>query len=112
MLGWEIIVKNQEVTLASWRASAWGTDWLENLVKEGKAQNLATNSGYPQIFSMKAKDLLPILIAGIPQTDAGLVIGEDYAISGTKVWNFKINQIAMNQCKSEDELLIEAWDQS
>lgn len=112
MLGWEIIVKNQDVTLASWMASAWGTSWLRDLVKEGKAQDLATNSGYPHVFSMKAKDLIPILVTGIPQTDAGLVIGEDYAISGDKVWNLKINQSSINQCKPEDELLIEAWDQS
>jgi hypothetical protein len=40
------------------------------------------------------------------------VIGEDYAISGNKVWDLNINPELLNQCQPEDELIIEAWDQS
>lgn len=111
MLGWEIIVTNQKQTLATWMATAWGTDWLRDLVKEGKAKDVAINSGYPHVFSMMAKDLIPILITGIPQINTGLVIGDDYAISGDKVWGLNLNQDLLKKCQPDDELMIEAWDQ-
>ena len=112
MLGWEIIITNKEQKIASWMVGVSGTDWLRNLAEEGVAKDVAVNHVYPHVFSMKANDLVPILKNGIPQEDGGLVIGEDYVVSGNKVWDFNINPELLNQSQPEDELIIEAWDQS
>lgn len=112
MLGWEIFIKNQDQTIASWMVGSSGTDWLRNLAKEGKAVDVAVNCGYPHVFSMKARDLIPILINGIPQSGGGLVIGENYVINGNRIWDFAIDAELLSKCDPDDELVIDAWDQS
>lgn len=112
MLGWEIVVTNKEQKIASWMTGMSGTDWMSDLIKEGKAKDLGSNGGYPDTFLVPAKVLVPILTNGIPQVGGTLVIGEDYAISGNKVWKLDIQIDQLNQCLPEDDLVIEAWDQS
>jgi len=112
MLGWEIVVTNKDQKIASWMVGISGTDWLEDLVKQGVAKDLTTNNGYPNIFSLPAKVLIPILLNGIPQSDGGFVIGENYVISGNKVWDLDIKSVLVDQCSPDIDLLIEAWDQS
>jgi hypothetical protein len=112
MLGWEMIITNGDKKIASWMVGFDGTDWLRDLAKEGLAKDVAVNSGYPHVFSAPAKVLIPILKNGIPQTGGGLVIGEDYALLGNKIWDLVINTEHLNQCLPDDELTIEAWDQS
>jgi len=112
MLGWAIIVTNQEQKMASWVVGLWGTGWLEDLVKQGVAKDLTTNNGYPNLYSVPAKILIPILLNGIPQSDGGLVIGEDYVISGNKIWDLEMKPDLLNQCSLDVDLLVEAWDQS
>jgi len=112
MLGWEIFVKSRDQTIASWMMGSSGTSWLRELVKEGKATDVAINCGYPHVFSMKARDLIPILINGIPQSGGGLVIGENYVIDGNRIWDLNINAELLANCSPDDELVIDAWDQS
>jgi hypothetical protein len=112
MLGWEMVITNGDKKIASWMAGFAGTNWLRDLSQEGLAKDVAVNSGYPHVFSAQAKVLIPILKNGIPQTGGGLVIGEDYVLSGNKIWDLVINLDNMNQCLPDDELKIEAWDQS
>ena len=112
MLGWEIIVSNKEQKIASWMVGFGGTDWLRDLAKAGLVNDVAVNSGYPHVFSAPAKVLIPILTNGIPQTGGGLVIGENYASSGNKIWDLVINTEHLSQCLPDDELTVEAWDQS
>jgi hypothetical protein len=56
MLGWHISVYRQKVgglstpkgqRLAVWQTGLGGLDWLDELVKAGKAINLGENGGYP-----------------------------------------------------------------
>lgn len=112
MLGWEIIISNGDKRVASWMVGSGGTTWLRDLAKGGKVKDVAVNCGYPHVFSAPAKLLVPILTNGIPQEGGSLIIGDDYVISGNGVWDLEINTEYLNKCQPEDELVIEAWDQS
>ena len=62
MLGWQIIIRKEsaETSLASWTTGLGGTDWLDALVKEDKSKDLGGN-GYPNSYSAKANEILPLL---------------------------------------------------
>ena len=108
MLGWQIIVyrelsrpyspgpwRDKEARVATWLVGLGGLDWLDELVKEGKAEYLSCG-GYPDIFLAKAKDILP-KISPSPPHHFGEVI---------------IYHPMLAQCLPEEQLIIEAWDQS
>lgn len=99
MLGWQIIIRKEsaENSLASWTSGLSGTDWLDKLVKEGRAKDLGGN-GYPNNYSANASEILPLL------TD------ESINLIGSGNVRFKIDQIT--NCPMDATLIIEAWDQS
>ncbi len=60
MLGWQVYIKREPDTLiASWCIGLGGLDWFDELVKEGLAQDLGGNGGYPCKYSAKAEVILP-----------------------------------------------------
>jgi hypothetical protein len=115
MLGWEAFVFRQpvdgeRVLLASWRTSVFGLKWLDDLASAGKAFDLGGN-GYPNIYSVAADVLLPILGKGLPENDSPVVIGEDYMLPARWSSSIKWHGDAMG-CARGEQLLVEAWDQS
>ena len=123
MLGWYIVVfvANSEVSddqsstektrLASWDSGIGDRNWLDQLVKENKLLDLGGN-GYPYTYSGKASIVLPIITSGPPPHDGPDIIGDDYFISGNKVYSLKLNELEISQCIPDDQLTIEVWDQS
>ena len=118
MLGWEILISkkvqgsDKDLLIASWVTSTGGTSWIEALAKDGKAQFLVENSGYPCLYSTKAKFITPILSTGVPKFEGSTVIGEDYVNEAGSSWDIKINQQELSGLGPEDDLLVEAWDRS
>ena len=102
MLGWQVIISKGDDTLCSWSTGIGGLEWLDELVKEGKAQDQGGN-GYPNLYSAKAKEILTVLSEGAPKYSGPTVIGDDY---------IKIDRSKLNNCSPDDQLTIEAWDQS
>lgn len=116
MLGWEILVIRDAdgvdgKLLASWRASLYGTRWLDTLAKQGHATDLG-GDGYPNRYSVAASVLLPIITAGIPAHDSPIIIGDDYLVPERWSGEVKWNHVAVRTCPPEEILIIEAWDQS
>jgi hypothetical protein len=124
MLGWYIVVfvadsessdNKQSLTektrLASWNSGIGGRNWLDQLVTENKLLDLGGN-GYPYTYSGKALVVLPIIASGPPSHDGPDIIGDDYFISGNKVYSLKLNELGISQCNPEAWLIIEVWDQS
>lgn len=124
MLGWFIVVfvANPDATengqlitertrLASWDGGIGGRNWLDALVKENKLIYLGGN-GYPYKYSGKASIVLPNIVSGPPPYDGPSIIGDGYFISGNKVYSLNLNELEISQCKSDDQLTIEVWDQS
>ena len=97
--------------IAHWRTGMSGTNWLDQLVKEGHASDLG-GDGYPCKYSVTAGVLLPILTSGLPTNNSPLVIGDDYVLpenwSDEITWNREVTLA----CQPSELLTIEAWDQS
>ncbi len=121
MLGWDIIIFREGGTgawndpgrVVSWQAGFNGMDWLETMVKEGRAESLPTdNPGYPYRFAALWKELLPELLRQPTPYDGPPVIGEDYFMPRGWKGELRINREALALCQPEDRMLINVWDQS
>ena len=117
MLGWEVVVKKESdadgagQSLVSWTTGIDGLAWLDELVKQGLAQDLGGN-GYPNKYSGQASTILSKIVPNPPGYEGKVVIGEDYALVGGENWAIKINQSNIDACRPDELLLIEAWDGS
>jgi len=122
MLGWEIFIhRNQpgetpgsptrEVFLGSWMVGLNGLDWLTKLVSEGRAADLGGN-GYPERFSISARELRAALANGPPRPKGPDVTGDDYFLPGDWVGRLKMNFEKFAECPDDEQLSVEAWDQS
>jgi hypothetical protein len=121
MLGWDVMVfrkiprpqpeKAEELLLARWATGVFGLKWLDDLVRSNRAVDLGGN-GYPSRYSIAAGVLLPVISRGLPANSSPLVVGEDYSLPPG--WNGKLEIDAekFSACPSEEQLIIEAWDQS
>ncbi|WP_424892239.1 hypothetical protein [Streptomyces sp. XH2] len=112
MLGWSIHISAQtpeeadsdttgQTDLARWTAGLPGLDWITELVKAGKAEQLS-NSGYPCRYTARAGDVLPLLAGGTPSH-----VRPQDTVSG--VW---MNSERIAACPADQVLTIDAWDQS
>jgi len=124
MLGWNISVYRLEqgavrattktptgVRLAVWQTGLDGLDWIDELVKEGKATNLGGN-GYPCRFTGTAEHLIPHFVNGIPEAHSPSSFeGSGMLMEG---WEARttINQTAIAACRPEEWLLLLAWDEN
>ena len=113
MLGWHISVYRQSdgSRLAVWQAGWHGLQWIDALVEAGDAVSLG-GDGYPFRYTATAATLQPILIDGPPNarkawvSEPGDILTENWA--GATV----LDHAALAQCAPDEELLLEAWDES
>ena len=115
MLGWEVFAfrsssAKREDLIVHWMTSVFGLDWLDRLVKDGKATDLG-GDGYPNRYKIPAGVLIPILSKGLPANSSPLVIGDDYVLpegwSGCVTWRQD-----PATCGASDTLFLGVWDQS
>jgi hypothetical protein len=122
MLGWQINIHRlipgesqynltKESLLASWTTSLGGLDWIEALVKDGKAEDLG-GTGYPCWYKATAKIILPIIMDGPPRYKGPPVFGNDYILPSGWTGEVKIDHSKIAECLPDEQLIIEAWDQS
>jgi hypothetical protein len=125
MLGWHISVYRLSAESASaaaydapdrqrlavWQTGSNGLRWLVELVELGKAKDLG-GGGYPQRYSVLARDLIPELADEPPEARSTWVCGPSDII-GDK-WDGKtvIDRDALASCGLDEWLLVEAWDES
>ena len=125
MLGWHISVYQQRdggsspaafdsaqgKRLAVWQTGLGGLDWLNELVKAGKAIDLGGN-GYPCRYTATAANLLPRFIQGPPAAREHWVCEPTDII--TDKWEGKtvIDHFAAAQSQGDEWLIVEAWDES
>ncbi len=124
MIGWWIVIAAQTpeerdapnsdrkaAVLANWETSVGGIDWVTRLTKEGKATQLSSG-GYPNRYTAKAGDVLPMLAKGIPDHSYMMIIGDDYAMRAGWKGNIIIHQDKIDACHPDQVLTIEVWDRS
>ena len=127
MLGWQIYINRSpsregkeaiedsltnETLLATWLTGLNGCDWIKQLVKEGKAKDLGSYGGYPHSYSAKAEHIIPLILSLKPKTKGATVIGDDYFYIGGFNSEIKLFDDRIKVCPLDEELSIEAWDQS
>ena len=127
MLGWQIYVSRSspkplgsafehtlknESLLASWLTGLNGCKQIETLVEEGKAKYLGSYGGYPRSYSAKAEDVIPLVLSLKSKTEGPTVVGEDYAYIGGFNSEIELFLDRIKTCPLNEELSIEAWDQS
>lgn len=113
MLGWKIFVKKESDNLiASWQVGLGGLAWIDTLVKAGLIKDLGGN-GYPNKYCGSADVILPRIYPNPPRNESSKpVIGDDYIISSSDIWNLTLEHIEIEECESSENLIIEAWDAS
>ncbi len=125
MLGWHISVYRQTdggaspataesprgPRLAVWQATLEGLDWIDELVKAGKAIALGGN-GYPLWYTATAENLISRIIDEPPWARKNWRFDEgDILLEG---WEGKtvIDRDVIAACRLDEWLLIVAWDES
>ena len=125
MLGWYISVyrlpkagykpaeklPKQASCIARWEADVEGTRWLDNLVQKGRALVLS-EFGYPDRYTARATDILPILRSGPPFEQLKRPLEEFLTTPPTSDWRGGFDAAAADACQPNEWLVIEVWDQS
>jgi hypothetical protein len=126
MLGWEVIVYKQADggssaakpesergnLIAAWLTDMNGLNWLEALVKAGKAIDLGGN-GYPKTFTTTAEDLIPQLVHWPPQALETFHLCEALSDLAKRDSETTVTGLVESAgCRMGEWLLIHAWDQS
>lgn len=125
MIGWWIIVSTQSpderdradqdsrraAILAQWEAGAEGIRWIERLVEAGRATKLAGN-GYPNRYTARAADVLPLFGEAPPPPGGPLIVGDDYAMPANWRGKIELHSDRCAVCQLDHLLTIDAWDQS
>ena len=126
MLGWHISVYRQTdggaspatfespegARVAVWQTGIGGLDWIIALVDAGKALNLGGN-GYPARITATAEVLNPQFVDTSPPgaRTQWLLEGGDFV---TDKWEGKtvVDPDAAAQCRPDEWLLVQVWDES
>lgn len=97
--------------LAIWQTGFDGLDWIDELIETKQAVGLAGN-GYPSTYVALARDLIPQIVAGPPEARAAWATGRHDIL--TPGWKGKtvVEEEAVDRCRPDEWLVIEAWDES
>jgi hypothetical protein len=88
--------------IASWEAPVLGLRWIEELIEKGKAIKVGGNCGYPYRYASIAEHALLSLL-DLPPKDGPRWTGREVVWSRTS---------AIDQCRLEEWLIVDLWDQS
>ena len=104
--------KRWSVALASWETSVGGTNWIRDLVKEGKATMSEDSTGYPSRYRCKLAAISKILRGEIPAHEGTPVVGEDYFLPGGWVGEVELYPERIAQYPEDSMVIIETMDLS
>ncbi len=103
-------ISNDNEALATWTTGGFGgLDWINDLVSDAKAEDLG-GEGYPFYYKVKAQVVLQALATDTPKNE-GQIIMDDKNIMSSH-WQSKIDISEIKKLKSNQQLVIEAWDLS
>lgn len=122
MLGWHISVFRQAnggsaparadsergARVAVWQAGLWGLARFNDLVKVGQAIDLGGN-GYPLWYTAQAEHLIPRIAGGLPEARSTWAAGPEDILTESWVGG---TEVATDDCRPDEWLLVEAWDES
>jgi hypothetical protein len=125
MLGWHISVYRQGdggaspasancphgTRIAVWQTDWDGLQWINELVEANRAINLGGN-GYPCRYTGTAEHIVPRVLDGSPGAKPVWTCDEFDIL--TEKWEGRtvIDVAVAKQCRPDEWLLVEAWDES
>ena len=87
--------------LAAWATSDGGYEWIDDLVKKGVAFELPSDEVLLLLYKTKLSAIKHIFKGNIPEPKGPGVVRD-----------IEINESRISECSDDEELIIEAWDQS
>ncbi len=125
MIGWHISIYRQTddgtspaeletaeaARLAVWQTSWSGLEWIDELVKQGKAIDLGGN-GYPMRHTAQAKYLTRRVLGGPPDANETWVRGPQDIVTEKWAGRTVVDIVVVEACRPDDWLIVEAWDES
>lgn len=126
MLGWHISVyrltegsrshpatteSESGTRLAVWQTGVAGRDWIDELVAAGNAIDLGGN-GYPDCYTARAQHLIPRIVSGPPAANAVWGLGPHDIIGAGWAGKTVIDEVTMKDCRTDEWLLVVAFDES
>ena len=126
MLSWTIIVYRQAnggelpplwgsetgQQIAVWQTDVNGRKWIDWLVGMGRAAADPRGDGYPDRYTAKARYLVRRIIDGPPEAIEAWGEGPEIIIGRRNVGKTMINREVADDCRPDEWLLVEAWDES
>lgn len=98
--------------LAVWQTGMGGTDWLNELTQSHQAAQLATNSGYPVVYMVQARVLLPRILDGPPDARKRWLSETHDILLPNWEGQTAIDQGEASKVLPDEWLVVEAWDES
>ena len=98
--------------LASWQTFVGGTNWIDDLVKEGKAAMSEDSTGYPSRYRCKLSVISKILRGEIPAHKGTPGVGEDYFLAVGWVWKTELYPERIAQYPEDSMVIIQTMDLS
>jgi len=97
--------------LAVWQTDVGGLQWLDELVETRQAIDLG-GTGYPNYYTAQAEHLIPWIVGGPPAARQTWASSQHDVL--TSQWEGKtvIDHAVANDCRSDEWLLVVAWDES
>lgn len=125
MLGWMISVYRQieggkipatpgsalGPEMAVWQTGMDGLDWLDALAESGSALCLGGN-GYPLRYTALAGHAIAIIRRGPPEANDVWVAGEHDTLATNWYGTTHLDEALLAQCRQDEWLMFEAWDES
>lgn len=125
MLGWHISVFKQQsvgsspagfetkpgLRLGVWQTGYSGLDWIDTLVKSGRAIDLGGN-GYPMRYTAQKKEIAQQILEGPPEAKSTWSCEPTDILTKDWVGRTAIDEIELKNCDPDEWLLIQAWDES
>jgi hypothetical protein len=125
MLGWHISVYRQQndgsspasfgaahgTRLAVWQTGLGGLGWIYELVEQQKAVNLGGN-GYPLEFTAMMEHLKERLLEGPPGARPVWTHDSTDILLPSWLGKTTIDLEALEACRPDEWMLIQAWDES
>jgi hypothetical protein len=99
--------------VAVWQTGLGGLEWLKELAKQGNAIDLGEN-GYPCRFTAQAQHVAEYILSESLQANENWLVPEGSVIASPDVYVGKtqIDRGQIQQCRTDEWLLIQAWDES
>jgi hypothetical protein len=97
--------------IAVWQTGLGGLDWLDQLAANSSAIGLGGN-GYPIRYTATAQQILPRVLDGPPGAREHWVCDPGDIITAAWEGRTVIDHGLAAQCRPDEWLLIQAWDES